>query len=79
MAKHATWDHEFVADGGERLRATMYDAVRIEVEREFGEPLKAAGWFRRVFLRIEMRREINRRLSRIAPPDALYLTSTLKS
>lgn len=79
MARHTTTDQEFVADGRKRLRETMYDEVRIEVEREFGEQLTSAGWFRRLFVRIEMRREIDRRLDRIAPPDALYLTPPLKT
>ncbi len=45
MPKDATLDHEFVADGRARLRTAMYDAARIEVEREFGEQLKSAGGF----------------------------------
>ncbi|MFO0787991.1 MAG: hypothetical protein U0805_00940 [Pirellulales bacterium] len=72
MAHHLQPNCDFVADGRERLKAAAYDAVRLEVEREFAERLPSAGWFGRVLLKCEIRREIHRRLDQIAPLDALY-------
>lgn len=71
-------DDRFVIDGHERLTSTAeYRAesqkVIAEVRARYAEPLAAAGLFRRLALRLQMRREIDRRLAELAPPDALYL------
>lgn len=63
----------FVFDGHERARAASIDKIRAQVEAEYSGRLQAANWARRLLLKAEMRREIERRLDRIAPPDALYL------
>jgi hypothetical protein len=66
-------DSHFVLDGRERAREASFDGIRAQVEAEYAERLQAANWARRLLLKAEMRREIERRLDRIAPPDALYL------
>ncbi len=66
-------DSHFIADGYERAREASFDRIRVQVEAEYAERLRAANWARRLLLKAEMRREIERRLDRIAPPDALYL------
>jgi hypothetical protein len=48
--------------------------IRAEVEREYAERLKSAGWLRRWRLQREMKREIKKRLDRIAPPSGLYFS-----
>jgi hypothetical protein len=65
-------DH-FVADGDKRAWTANYDAIREQVEREYEQRLAVAGLFRRWQLRWKMRREIERRLDRVAPPWGLYL------
>lgn len=62
----------FVFDGHERARAASMDKIRAQVEAEFAERIQAASWARRLPLIGEMRREIERRLKQVAPPDALY-------
>jgi hypothetical protein len=73
MAKKAR--NYFVDDGCERARAASLDTIRAEVEREFSERLASAGWWERVRLSYEMRREIERRLDRVAPPWGLYFSA----
>jgi hypothetical protein len=70
MGKPA-YEH-FVHDGYKRARAAELPRIRREVEQEFAERLAAADWFAMLLLRTEMRREIERRLDRIAPSDGLY-------
>jgi hypothetical protein len=62
----------FVEDGYERARIAAIDSIRAEVEREYAERLSGASWLKRWCLRLEMRREIERRLDRVAPPWGLY-------
>jgi hypothetical protein len=71
-------DDRFVIDGYERLTSTAeYQAesqkIIAEVRARYAGPLADAGLFRRIALRLWMRREIDRRLAELAPPDALYL------
>jgi hypothetical protein len=68
-------DDHFVADGCHRARSANVSAIRAEVEREYAERLQSAGFFRRWLLCREMRREIERRLDRVAPPWGLYFSS----
>jgi hypothetical protein len=68
-------DDHIVADGWHRARSANASAIRAEVEREYAERLQSAGCFRRCLLRWEMRREIERRLERVAPPWGLYFSS----
>jgi hypothetical protein len=68
--------NHFVEDGCERARAASIDTIRAEVQREFAERLASAGWWERVRLRYAMRREIKKRLDRVAPPWGLYSSAT---
>lgn len=70
-------DDRFVIDGHERLTSTSeYQAasqqIIAEVRARYAEPLASTGIFGRLALRLRMRREIDRRLAELAPPDALY-------
>lgn len=69
-------DSHFVADGCERARKASIDKIRAQVEAKYSERLRAANWARRLLLKAEMRREVERRLDRIAPPDALYFIAS---
>ena len=62
----------FVADGHERAVDAETPRIWAEVEAEYADRLAAANWFRRVWLCIEMHREVLRRLDEFAPADALY-------
>ncbi len=62
----------FVADGYDRAREASEPIVRAEVEREFAAELQSAAESIRVQVRSRMEREVQRRLDRIAPRDALY-------
>jgi hypothetical protein len=62
----------FVVDGYCRARDAAELRIRTEVEVEFADRLAAADFWTRVRLWREIAREVRRRLSRIAPPDALY-------
>ena len=62
-----------VADGQERAHRAAEPKVREEVEREYAQRLAAAGWLRRLVLKRQMESEIEERLEKIAPHDALYL------
>ena len=64
--------HGFVADGCRRARAAIEPQVRAEVQREFASELENASFLKRVRLRRQMEREIQRRVEAMAPPDALY-------
>jgi hypothetical protein len=66
--------NQFVADGYERACEAAIDKIRAAVAIEYAERLQAAGWWERWLLRYAMRREVERRLQRIAPPWGLYLT-----
>ena len=65
---------DFVADGYERACGATIEKIRAAVAAEFAERLQTAGWWERCRLRYEMRREIKRRLERVAPPWGLYLS-----
>ena len=70
-------DERFVADGHERLAESSEfrmarAAVITSVQARYAEQLAGAGIFRRLVLRLRLRREIAQELSKLAPPDALY-------
>jgi hypothetical protein len=67
-------DDHFVANGLDRARSANLSAIQAEVEPEYAERLQTAGFFQRWLLRCEMRREIKRRLERVAPPWGLYFS-----
>lgn len=50
----------------------MEPRIRREVEAEFAEELQTSGWIRCWLVRRKIETEIIRRLSELAPPDALY-------
>jgi hypothetical protein len=67
-----TGEECIVHDGCERARSAELPSIRAEVEREYAERLKTAGLFKRLLLRREIRREVEKRLGRIAPRSGLY-------
>ena len=69
-----------VADGPERIRATdEYEESRQEgiasVQKELGDELEQAGFLRGLWIRLQMRLEVRRRLRSRVPDDACYLLS----
>jgi hypothetical protein len=62
----------FVADGCERAYRAVEKAVRASVEKEFAAERQAAPPAERLQIERRMREEIERRIDRLAPPDALY-------
>jgi hypothetical protein len=63
---------DFIDGGCDRLRAVARPRIQAEVHREYAGGLQAAGPLQRIMLKVEMRREITRRLDKIVPPWALY-------
>lgn len=61
-----------VSDGHERACDAKEPQIRAEVLEEYAERLGEASFFKRIGLRREMEREVQRRLDLQAPPDALY-------
>ena len=66
-----------VTNGGRRAYWASIYRVRADVRKEFSEALAQAGFLRRIFLRVQMNREIKRRMREIAPPWALYFRANL--
>jgi hypothetical protein len=62
----------FVHDGFCRAQAAAELAIRAQVIAEFSEQLAEASFWRRLWLRRTIEREVLLRLGRVAPPDALY-------
>jgi hypothetical protein len=61
-----------VADGCCRARRANEPAIRALVEQEFAPRLAAAPLWRRWLLRRALKREVRRRLARVAPANGLY-------
>jgi hypothetical protein len=61
-----------LANGHNRSLAANKERIRKEVLAEYGDELRAAGWFHRLLIRRRIRKEIKRRLSLVAPIDANY-------
>ncbi len=62
----------FVQFGYENAREAFEGELLSEVTAEFAEQLVAASWWRRMWLKRQIRRETISRLHKIAPPDACY-------
>ncbi len=62
----------FVANGCERARFAAEPQIRADVEREYESRIATASIIQRWRLKWEMNRLIQKRLSQIAPRDALY-------
>jgi hypothetical protein len=59
-------DH-FVEDGRSRLVDGIHARVRGEVEAEFSERIAKANWLKRLVLRLQMRKEVKRRIAEQMP------------
>jgi hypothetical protein len=64
--------NHFVEDGYERAYDPIEPIVRAAVLDDYAERLRHASFVGRLFLRLEINREIERRIHAQAPPDALY-------
>lgn len=64
--------HHFVEDGQQRARVALLPIVRAEVEAEFADHVQEASAAGRLRLKIQIRREIERRVQSRAPADGLY-------
>jgi hypothetical protein len=65
-------ESRFVVDGCCRARSAAEPAIRAQVVAEFSVQLAAAGLWRRFWLWPAIECEVQRRLGKVAPPDALY-------
>ena len=63
---------QFMIDGCERIWAAMEPTIRKQVEEEYADQWENSGLIRRWFLRRKVKSEIVKRMSKIAPPNALY-------
>jgi hypothetical protein len=61
-----------IAGGFRRATNSLEPIVRAEVHAQYAEELQAASFIGRLLLKLEMNREIERRVHAQAPPDALY-------
>jgi hypothetical protein len=69
---YSDFGQPIVYDGPENLRAQAAERVHAEVRREFDTRMQSAGPVKRLLLRLAIRREVERRLEKLAPPSALY-------
>jgi hypothetical protein len=67
-------ESRFAPNGRSAARSANLDQVRAEVEEAYAEVLAKAGLWESIRLRLLMRREIRRRIKKLAPDDALYLS-----
>jgi hypothetical protein len=69
-------DNNIVADGAARIAEHLRNEIKQEVRAKYAERLATAGPLRRLWLRVKMYFEVERRLRRElkhkAPKDALY-------
>ena len=61
-----------VASGHKRVVRGEIKRIRREVHEQYAAALAEAGFFRRLMLRIRIRKEVQARLNKIAPRDGLY-------
>ncbi len=61
-----------VSDGGNRAYQANIKAVRAEVEKKYADQLVEAGFWKRIKLRRQIEKEVQKRMKKIAPPGALY-------
>lgn len=71
-------EERLLADGRDRLLADPdlqyeLDLAVAEIEARYAPLLKRAGWFRRLRLRRQLKKEIEREIELRAPSTALYL------
>jgi hypothetical protein len=60
----------FVVDGQSRMR----EAIKTEVEREYEARLAATeGYWEKAAIKVEMNREVERRMNEIASPYSLWI------
>jgi hypothetical protein len=69
---------KIVANGRGRViealgSAGQVDRIRSEVKAEFAQRLALAHWWKRPFVRLRMKREIDCRIDELAPRNACYL------
>ncbi len=64
--------NKIVADGRERAYDGSIQQVRAEIEAQYAEELRKAGFWKRILLQRRIEREIRDRMKEIAPPDGLY-------
>ena len=69
-----------VSDGADRLRrAARYAAERrrllADLMQTFESEIRSQSWWRRIWLRIEMRRAVRAELNKKFPPGALHLAA----
>lgn len=65
-------DCGIVEDGEEIAYAAAIDRVTAEVRNEFAGQLAGATFWQRIVVKFKIRREIRRRMDKIAPPWGLY-------
>lgn len=61
--------HQFVEDGPARFSKGIRPEIQQEVEDEFSERLDQASWFARPWIRWEIQREVQRRMSEQTPSE----------
>ncbi len=61
-----------VADGQQRAYDANIQRVRAEVEAEYGNEMKNAGFWQAVLLQLTVEWETQKRMKKIAPSDGLY-------
>ncbi len=69
--------NRIVADGQARVRKDCRPEVEAAVRARYADELERTRGLRRLLLRWNIRREIERRLDEIAPQEALYLSPDL--
>lgn len=62
----------FIEAGSQLAREALRPLLQAEIAAAFAPQLAAASWPRRLWLRWYMRRELEVRLERLAPAEALY-------
>jgi hypothetical protein len=67
-----TENSHIIVDGCDRARKAIEPRVRLEVEAEFEERLRAATFWQRSRVKQQIQAEIERRVARQAPQHGLY-------
>jgi len=62
----------FVPDGCSRGQSAAEPEIRQQVLAEFVEQLSSANVWQRIWLRRSIERDVQFRLNKLAPPEALY-------
>ncbi len=64
--------NHFVEDGCRRAALAIESQIRAEVLAEYAERLERESVWGRFLLKWQIRRDIERRIAKCAPPHALY-------